>query len=201
MHHTVPESARRAQPRHPAPPPGLARGAEARPLEGSGLAAKLREGRAAAQDRGNDPGVGHEIRRGSRLVLCRCRPAVFTAAALKDLCPVDACCVESRHEVALNLRRMKQPRHFVSLFGGVANLASSVARIGGVATVVDFARHSNNDIANSRVAEDVSLLIDTADVLGVDLPCCTWSRARRAPVHSSMPSAARSNQYLMGLPD
>ena len=67
-------------------------------------------------------------------------------------------------------------------------------------TVVDFARDRSNDISNNKVAEDVSQLVDTADIIGIDLPCNSWSRARRAPQHSSMPSAVSSNTSLMGLP-
>ena len=69
-----------------------------------------------------------------------------------------------------------------------------------MSTVVDFARDRSNDISNSKVAEDVSELVDTADILGIDLPCNSLSRARRAPQHSSMPSAVRSNASLVGLP-
>ena len=37
--------------------------------------------------------------------------------------------------------------------------------------------------------------------MGIDSPCCTWSRARRDPKHSPFPCAVRSNGALMGLPD
>ena len=37
-------------------------------------------------------------------------------------------------------------------------------------------------------------------MIGIDLPCCTWSRARRAPRESRFPSALRSQVSLMGLP-
>ena len=44
------------------------------------------------------------------------------------------------------------------------------------------------------------MLVEAADILGIDLPCNSWSCARRAPQHSRMPSAVRSNASLMGLP-
>ena len=68
-----------------------------------------------------------------------------------------------------------------------------------MSTVVDFARDSSNDISNSKVAEDVNQLVDTADVLGINLPYNSWSCARRAPQHSSFSSAVSSNQNLKGL--
>ena len=104
------------------------------------------------------------------------------------------------HSVTLSRSTLQRPRHLLSLFGGVANLAASVARSGGVSTVIDFTRDRSNDISNSKVAEDVSKLVNTADILGIDLLCNSWSRARRAPQHSSMPSAVRSNACLMSLP-
>ena len=67
--------------------------------------------------------------------------------------------------------------------------------------MIDYTRHRHNDISSRIVRRDIDKLIPTADILGVDLPCCSWSRARRAPAHSSMPSAVRSNAHLMGLPN
>ena len=120
--------------------------------------------------------------------------------ALSRSYPVDPCSLDNVHSVICKRSTLQRRRHLVSLFGGVAGLAASVARQGGVSTVVGFARDSSNEISNSKVAEDVNQLVDTADVLGFDLPCNSCWRARRAPQHSSFPSAVRSNQHLMGLP-
>ena len=80
-------------------------------------------------------------------------------------------------------------------------MALSFARRGGLAVVFDLERHADNDLGKKAIVPDIDSLVDTCDVLGVDLPCSTWSRARRAPRSSPFPSAVRTNEKLMGLPD
>ena len=89
----------------------------------------------------------------------------------------------------------------LSLYGGVGHLAESFARRGGLSIVFDLDRHPENDLSKRKICGDIDGLVSVCDILGVDLPCCTWSRARRAPPTSPFPSAVRSNQFLMGLPD
>ena len=66
--------------------------------------------------------------------------------------------------------------------------------------MIDLAKDPRNDLSNRAVAKQVTAVVSQFDVLGVDILCNTWSRARRAPVWSSMPSALRDNSHLFGLP-
>ena len=66
--------------------------------------------------------------------------------------------------------------------------------------MIGLAKDPWNDLSNRAVAKQVAAVVSQFDVLGVDILCNTWSRARRAPVWSSMPSALRDNSHLFGLP-
>jgi hypothetical protein len=92
---------------------------------------------------------------------------------------------------------------FLSLFGGHGNGAKFVASQGGVAAVVDIADYSGNDLSTSIARERLETSLRWCSLLGIDLPCNTWTRARRAPKHSRMPSALRGNEgsLLWGLSD
>ena len=92
-------------------------------------------------------------------------------------------------------------KSLLSLFGGAGALAAELAKEGMDALLIDTAHSPQNNLANARVARTIDGILPLFDLLGIDLPCCTWSRARRAPRHSPFPSALRSNQFIMGLPD
>ena len=68
------------------------------------------------------------------------------------------------------------------------------------ACLIDLAKDPRNDLSNRAVAKQVTAVVIQFDVLGVDISCNTRSRARRAPIWSSMPSALRDNSHLFGLP-
>ena len=78
--------------------------------------------------------------------------------------------------------------------------ALAVAEYGGDAALVDLASDCRNDLSNGRVAAEIGNICDEFDCVGIDICCNSWSRARRAPPWSPMPSALRSNDHLMGLP-
>ena len=90
---------------------------------------------------------------------------------------------------------------FLSLFGGEAKGAEFVASQGGIAMVVDFAHSSQNDLSKPRAWNDLYKILPDFDFVGVDLPCETFSRARRAPADSPMPQALRgdSPKHIFGL--
>lgn len=97
--------------------------------------------------------------------------------------------------------KQHSPETFLSLYGGVGHLARAVARRGALSIIFDLERDKRNDLSKRGLARDVESLVRRCRLLGFDLPCCTWSRARRAPRHSRFPSAVRSNAFLMGLSD
>jgi len=106
------------------------------------------------------------------------------------------------HYSAGTVGGLAQGRFFLSLYGGVGEGAKWFATHGGESAVVDMAHHPRNDLCLPRAQADVDTLARRADVLGLDLPCSSWSLARRAPSWSSMPSALRCSQGsgLWGLP-
>jgi hypothetical protein len=68
--------------------------------------------------------------------------------------------------------------------------------------VIDLAHDVANNICSKPVQSDIDVLVSHAALVGIDLPCATWSLARRAPVWSSMPSPLRSSvgSEIWGLP-
>ena len=80
-------------------------------------------------------------------------------------------------------------------------MARSLAARGMECLLIDSDTYPHNNLARPKIASEISEVFDHFDLHGFDLPCCTWSRARRAPRWSPMPSALRSNASLMGLPD
>ena len=94
-------------------------------------------------------------------------------------------------------------RKLLSLFGGAAEIARAFARKGGSSAVVDIATSSINDL--SRIAHWNMLCskVYLFDMVGIDIPCNTWSRARRAPPRSKMPQPLRGDtaDTIMGLPN
>lgn len=95
-----------------------------------------------------------------------------------------------------------QGKKFLSLFGGVANPAKYFAKNGGVAAVVDVSFSPLNDLGKHCNWNDIDRNISFFDAIGIDIPCNTWSRARRAPWWSRMPKPIRSvGTYIYGLPN
>ena len=91
---------------------------------------------------------------------------------------------------------------FLSLFGGVGEASKFVARCGGVSVLVDWDKNPLNDLSKPSRWSDVGRLLKDSNLVGIDLPCPTWSRARRAPRWSKMPSPLRDDdKYIWGLPD
>ena len=92
---------------------------------------------------------------------------------------------------------------FLSLFGGVAEAARLFSKEGGVAAVVDTTHSSRNDLSKMSSWNAVLKVVNYFDAVGIDLPCNTWSRARRAPKHSRLPGPLRgdSDNDIMGLPE
>ena len=86
-----------------------------------------------------------------------------------------------------------QAKVFLSLFGGEAACAKWFCKNGGFSILVDFASSPKNDLSRASRWKDVEELVELSDFVGIDLPCNTWSRARRAPWWSRMPSALRDD--------
>ena len=102
------------------------------------------------------------------------------------------------HAVAKDLSHVK----FLSLFGGVGEASKFVARCGGISALVDWDKNPMNDLSKPSRWKDVEKLLEDCNLVGIDLPCPTWSRARRAPRWSKMPSPLRDDfDYIWGLPD
>lgn len=94
-----------------------------------------------------------------------------------------------------------QVERFLSLFGGVGNPAKFWCQMGGTAAVIDLADSSQNDLGKHSCWNDVDKNLHAFDVVGIDMPCNTWSRARRAPWWSRMPKPLRkAGEYIFGLP-
>ena len=91
-------------------------------------------------------------------------------------------------------------RTLLSLYGGVGHCCIAIAEGGGEACLIDLAKDPRNYLSNRVVAKQVAAVVSQFDCLGIDILCSTLSRARRAPVWSSMPSALRDNSHLFGLP-
>lgn len=95
---------------------------------------------------------------------------------------------------------MFQGMSFLSLFGGVGNPARFFAREGGCACVVDLSDSPSNDLGKHSVWNEIDRIASSADVVGIDLPCNTWSRARRAPAWSRTPKPLRQlGEHIYGL--
>ena len=86
------------------------------------------------------------------------------------------------------------------MYGRVGNGCTYLRRRGVAGALIDFAHNVKNDTCNSRVNADFFSLAAEAD-LGIDLPCNSWSLARRAPLWSSMLHRLRTPDLLYGPPD
>ena len=91
----------------------------------------------------------------------------------------------------------------LSLYGGEGAVAKAAARGGMWGAVLGLAHDSANDLARPRHQRALLACLPRCSIVGIDLPCQTWSRARRAPPGSSMPSALRGDDptTIMGLPN
>ena len=206
LHNSIPGPARRSVARHPVPPSDRSRGSSKRLVEDSGKRSKLRQAIQDEQSRASGWKVDSRVRRVCASSLQASHPkwhrgsaaATASATASAPTCFVgEACCVSPAAGAAASLLSGKS---LLSLYGGVGHCCQAVAEYGGDAALVDLSSHSKNDLSNRRVAAEVGNICDTFDCLGIDICCNSWSRARRAPPWSSMPSALRSNDHLMGLP-
>ena len=91
---------------------------------------------------------------------------------------------------------------FLSLFGGVGNPAIAVANGGGRGFVIDLCHSSKNDLGLHSKWNPVLKHVDDFDIFGIDLPCNTWSRARRAPPWSRLPKPLRKpGCFIFGMPN
>ena len=71
----------------------------------------------------------------------------------------------------------------------------------GVSTMcIDMAHAPCNDLSIPVRAKSVLQLLPHVKYIGIELPCQTWSKARRAPQWSSFPHQLRSHEHIFGLP-
>ena len=67
--------------------------------------------------------------------------------------------------------------------------------------LVDLADNDANNLSRPSRWKPLLEFIPFSLLIGIDLPCATWSMARRAPQSSSMPSPLRgAGEHLWGLP-
>ena len=68
--------------------------------------------------------------------------------------------------------------------------------------MIDLAHNTANDLSKKQPWVEIRRELPNYDVLGIDLPCNTWTRARRAPTWSRWPSALRgTGNEIWGLQD
>jgi hypothetical protein len=100
------------------------------------------------------------------------------------------------------------PKHrvFLSLYGGVGHMAESQLEHGRPTVLFDLARNPKNDLGVPGAQRDVLQIMNTkvpgsslsmVGFLGIDIPCNTWSSARRG---GKGPPAIRDAQHFWGLP-
>ena len=91
---------------------------------------------------------------------------------------------------------------FLSLFGGVGECAKAYAERGGSAAVVDLSQAKANDLSKFSAWNRVRQVAYRFNLIGIDLPCNTWTRARRAPPWSRLPGPLRGDHSdsILGLP-
>ena len=83
----------------------------------------------------------------------------------------------------------------LSLFGGVGECAKAFTHLGGAAVLIDFENCTENDLSKHASWNDISVQLPKFNLVGIDLPCNTGSRARRGGPGSGMPNqtTARSS--------
>jgi len=78
-------------------------------------------------------------------------------------------------------------------------LADAAAKRGCLSMVLDLADSLFNDLGRPCVYAKLLKVIPECSLLCLDIPCNTWSRARRGPPSSKLPRALRSDAELWGL--
>ncbi len=95
---------------------------------------------------------------------------------------------------------------FISLYGGVGHICSSQLERGRASLLFDVDRNDKNDLGTDAAQRDVWHLlgltvpgsaVPVVSLLGIDLPCSTWSRARGG---GHGPPAIRNDSHIYGLP-
>ena len=104
-------------------------------------------------------------------------------------------------EASKQLHGSLNGKAFLSLFGGVGNPAEFWCECGGGSALIDYAFSTANDLSKSSVWNQILKVLICFWVVGIDLPCNTWSRARGAPEWSRLPKPLRSREYIFGLPN
>ena len=98
---------------------------------------------------------------------------------------------------------MHGPKFFLSLYGGASHCAQEASNLGVDSVILDYAHNKQNDLCTPAVQKETFNAVSSNHVacVGIELVCASWSLARRAPLHSPMPSALRdSGKHLFGFP-
>ena len=82
----------------------------------------------------------------------------------------------------------------LSLFGGIGECARAFTEQGGTSALVDRADSPENDLSKYSAMNDVLVHVHEFDMVGIDFPCNTWTRARRGKPGSGMPEPLRGAQ-------
>ena len=183
----LPEQTRGGQPRPPAATPQRPSHSEAGSL-GCGLECEdLRQAREIAADgeqaQQEMVGPGRE----DPVELSGFLPQWYHAASSRS----SGCSEECRD------------KKFLSLFGGVGECAKVFASKGGAAAVIDISYGTCNDLSKFSAWNKIRKAAHLFSLIGIDLPCNTWTRARRAPPWSSLPGPLRGDHSssVLGRPD
>ena len=90
---------------------------------------------------------------------------------------------------------------FVSLYGGVGNMATAFQSEGYHGLLIDSAWNQQNNINCIGVQEEISQVLANHQLptkfVGMDLPCESWTRARGG---GGGPPRIRSREFIFGLP-
>ncbi|CAE7560259.1 UPF1 [Symbiodinium sp. CCMP2592] len=73
--------------------------------------------------------------------------------------------------------------------------AKAFAKEGGWAAIIDVRGDVCNDLSKFGAWNRIRKVAHLFDLIGIDLPCNTWTRARRAPPWSSLPGPLRGDHY------
>jgi len=97
--------------------------------------------------------------------------------------------------------RLLRVRLFVEVFAGSGHLAEAHAARGFHVICWDINLGAQYDLTRLPARNRLRNILPNACAVHFGLPCNTFSLARRAPKDSKMPSALRSADFPMGLPD
>ena len=86
---------------------------------------------------------------------------------------------------------------FLSLYGGCGRVAKKATERGLHSVVIDLCDSSKNDLGKLQAEKEVRTLLGTRRValLGIELPCNSWSIARRG----NPPPLRDSHHFVLGL--